>query len=255
MPEPDDPSTRIVYHQVCGWRGMYREHSILALIPARGGSKGVPGKNIRPLAGRPLIAWTIEAARRSRHVDRVVLSSENEDICRIAEAYGCEVPFRRPPELARDDTPGIAPVLHAIAELPGFDYVVLLQPTSPFRTAEDIDRAIARCIDAGAPTLVSLTPASQHPSWMYHMDADGRIVHVLGEEPIARRQELPRVYALNGAIYVAHVETLEREQRLIGPGTIGYPMPRVRSLDIDTALDFDVAEVLARRMLAEEECV
>ena len=234
---------------------MYRDKNILGLIPARGGSKGVPGKNIRPLAGRPLIAWTIEAARRARYLDRIVLSSENEDICRIAEAYGCEVPFRRPPALARDDTPGIAPVLHALEQLPGFDYVVLLQPTSPFRTAEDIDRAIARCIDASAPSLASITPASQHPSWMYHMDEDGRIGHFLGEELIARRQELPRIYALNGAIYVAHVETLQRERRLISPKTIGYPMPRVRSLDIDTALDFDVAEVLARRMLAEEELV
>ncbi|RMF11839.1 MAG: acylneuraminate cytidylyltransferase family protein [Alphaproteobacteria bacterium] len=231
---------------------MYHGHRILALIPARGDSKGVPGKNIRPLAGRPLIAWTIEAARASRHLDRLVLSSENDDICRIAEAYGCEVPFHRPPELARDDTPGIAPVLHAVEVLSGFDYVVLLQPTSPFRSATDIDAAIARCIDAGAPTLVSVTPASQHPSWMYHMDGDGRLVHFLNEEPIARRQELPRIYALNGAIYVAHVPTLQKEKKLIGPETIGYVMPRARSLDIDTALDFDLAEVLARRLLAEE---
>lgn len=231
---------------------MYHGYRILALIPARGDSKGVPGKNIRPLAGRPLIAWTVEAARASRHLDRLVLSSENDDICRIAEAYGCEVPFRRPPELARDDTPGIAPVLHAVEVLSGFDYVVLLQPTSPFRSAADIDAAIARCIDAGVPTLVSVTPASQHPSWMYHMDGDGRLVHFLNEEPIARRQELPRIYALNGAIYVAHVPTLQKEKKLIGPETIGYVMPRARSLDIDTALDFDLAEVLARRLLAEE---
>ncbi len=235
--------------------GMYHGHSILALIPARGGSKGVPGKNIRPLAGRPLIAWTIEAARASRFVDRVVLSSDNEDICRIAAAYGCEVPFRRPKELARDDTPGIAPVLHALEALPGFDYLVLLQPTSPFRSTADIDAAITRCIDTGAPSVVSVTPASQHPSWMYHMDGDGRLVHFLNEEPIARRQELPRIYALNGAIYVAHIPTLLTEKKLIGPGTIGYVMPRTRSLDIDTALDFDIAEVLARRLLAEEELI
>ncbi|GIX18286.1 MAG: hypothetical protein KatS3mg119_2472 [Rhodothalassiaceae bacterium] len=232
---------------------MYRDRRILALIPARGGSKGVPGKNIRPLAGRPLIAWTIEAARASRFIDRVVLSSDNEDICRIAAAYGCEVPFRRPPALARDDTPGIAPVLHALEQLPGYDHLVLLQPTSPFRTTEDIDAAITRCIDTGAPSVVSVTPASQHPSWMYHIEEDGRLTHLLGEEPLARRQELPRIYALNGAIYVAHVPTLLKEKRLILPGTIAHVMPRARSLDIDTALDFDIAEVLARRLLAEEE--
>ncbi len=234
---------------------MYRDKRILGLIPARGGSKGLPGKNIRPLAGRPLIAWTIEAARQARHIDRVVLSSENEDICRIAEVYGCEVPFRRAAELARDDTPGIAPVLDAAERLPDFDYLVLLQPTSPFRSSDDIDRAIERCLSTGATSLVSVTPASQHPSWMYHLDEDGRLKHFLGDEPIARRQELPKVFALNGAIYVVSVPWLKEHRRLMDENTIGFTMPRRRSIDIDTALDFRIAEVLAADLLAEEEGV
>jgi CMP-N,N'-diacetyllegionaminic acid synthase len=125
---------------------MIGERKVLGLIPARGGSKGVARKNIREVRGKPLIAWTIEEARRSIYLDRLVLSSEDTEIMEIARSFGCEVPFRRPEELAADDTPGIDPVLHALRELPGFDYVALLQPTSPLRTAEDIDGCIERCV-------------------------------------------------------------------------------------------------------------
>lgn len=115
---------------------------ILAIIPARGGSKGVPRKNIRDLAGKPLIAWTIEEAKKSKYITRLILSSEDEEIIEAAKKYGCEVPFVRPIELAQDNTPGIEPVLHAIEKCPGYDYVLLLQPTSPLRTVEDIDGCI-----------------------------------------------------------------------------------------------------------------
>ena len=125
--------------------------SVLGLIPARGGSKGVPRKNIRLVAGRPLLAWTIDAARASRYLDRLVLSTDDCEIGAVAIAAGCEVPFLRPPELARDDTPGIDPVLHALGQLPPFDIVVLLQPTSPLRLASDIDGCIERMLAARAP--------------------------------------------------------------------------------------------------------
>lgn len=116
--------------------------TFLAIIPARGGSKGVPRKNIRNLAGKPLIAWTIEEAKKSKYINRVILSSDDNEIIEIAKNYNCEVPFVRPKNIAEDNTPGIDPVLHAIKQCPGYDYVVLLQPTSPLRTVEDIDGCI-----------------------------------------------------------------------------------------------------------------
>src|ERR1039458_650454 len=119
---------------------MINDKTVLGVVPARGGSKGVPRKNIRMAAGKPLIAWTIEKALKSQYIDRLVLSSEDLEIMEVALRYGCDVPFRRPVELASDDTPGIAPVLHVLEKLPGYSYVALLQPTSPSRAAEDIDR-------------------------------------------------------------------------------------------------------------------
>lgn len=141
---------------------------ILAIIPARGGSKGVPRKNIRELAGKPLIAWTIEEAKKSKYIDRLILSTEDDEIIEVAKQYGCEVPFKRPIELAQDDTPGIDPVLHAIEQCPGYDYVVLLQPTSPLRTVDDIDGCIEQLLSSdGTNFCVSVTEPEKSPYWMY----------------------------------------------------------------------------------------
>jgi N-acylneuraminate cytidylyltransferase len=136
---------------------------VLAIIPARGGSKGLLGKNIRPLGEKPLLAWTIETARQSRYIDRLVLSSEDAEIIRIARAWDCEVPFVRPAELSRDETPGILPILHALARLPGYDLVVKLQPTSPLRSADDIDACIERCSRSDVPACVSVVEPVQSP--------------------------------------------------------------------------------------------
>ncbi|MEH2097772.1 acylneuraminate cytidylyltransferase family protein, partial [Nostoc sp.] len=121
---------------------MIHGKKVLAIIPARGGSKAVPRKNIREIGGKPLIAWTIEEAKKSQYIDRLILSSEDDEIISIAQKWGCEIAFKRPVELAQDDTPGIAPVLHALNQLPIYDYVVLLQPTSPLRQVIDIDGCI-----------------------------------------------------------------------------------------------------------------
>ncbi len=123
---------------------MIDEKKILAVIPARGGSKGVPRKNIRDLAGKPLIAWTIEAAKKSKYIDRLILSSEDPEIIAVAKSYGCEVPFVRKIELAQDDTPGIEVVLDAVQRCLGYTHVLLLQPTSPFRTHKHIDDLIEK---------------------------------------------------------------------------------------------------------------
>lgn len=221
---------------------------VLAVITARGGSKGVPGKNIRPLAGKPLIAWTIEAARGSAYIDRLVLSSDDAEIIRVAQAWGCEVPFVRPAELARDETPGIAPVLHAIAALPGYDYVVLLQPTSPLRTAEDIDGCLKMCLQSGAPVCVSVCESGDSPYWMYTVASDGRMSPLLksGTEAV-RRQELPKVYVLNGAVYVAECRWLSENKTFVTPAALAFMMPGERSLDIDEEVDLLCAEAVMQR--------
>jgi CMP-N,N'-diacetyllegionaminic acid synthase len=230
---------------------LFNGQSILAVIPARGGSKGVPRKNIRQLGGKPLLAWTIDSARKSKHIDRVVLSSEDEEIMRVAQQYGCEVPFSRPAELAEDDTPGIAPVLHVLEVLgEEYDYLVLLQPTSPFRTAEDIDGAIERCIDGGAESCVSVVEVSKHPAWMFSVSSEGVLASLPYSNPLALiRQELDKVYALNGAIYVSSTSSLRLSGKLfIADETLAYPMPLEHSMDVDTELDFMLCELIAERL-------
>jgi len=212
---------------------------ILAIIPARGGSKGVPRKNIRDLGGKPLIAWTIEEAKKSRYIDRLVLSSEDAEIIAVAKAWGCEGPFVRPLELAQDDTPGIAPVLHALELLPDYDYVVLLQPTSPLRRVEDIDGCIELCLTKQADSCVSVTETDKSPYWMYTLAADAVMLPVIPtEKQITRRQDAPAVYALNGAVYVARTAWLRKSKSFVMANTVAYPMPKERALDIDTELDF-----------------
>lgn len=222
---------------------MVNDKKVLAVIPARGGSKGVPRKNIRPLGGKPLLVWTIEAARGSRYIDRVTLSSDDDEIIAVARQAQCEVPFVRPAELARDDTPGVEPVLHALRMVPGYDYVVLLQPTSPFRRAEDIDRCIEACLREDAPCCVSVTAPEKSPFWMFSMDERARLAPLLAApDGFARRQDLPPVYSLNGAVYVARTEWLLETRGFITADTIGCEMSREQSVDIDSEEDLAYCE-------------
>ncbi|MFF2752175.1 cytidylyltransferase domain-containing protein [Psychrobacillus sp. NPDC058041] len=213
--------------------------NFLAVIPARGGSKGVPRKNVRDLNGKPLIAWTIEEAKKSQYISKIILSSEDSEIIKEAKKYGCEVPFIRPMKLAQDDTPGIDPVLHAINQCPGYDYVVLLQPTSPLRKAEDIDGAIQMLLDKGVDYCVSVTVPDKSPYWMYKVDENGNMEQIIEQDNYAvRRQDLPKVYSLNGAVYVARIESLTHTKSFLNEETVAFEMPRSRSLDIDTEEDF-----------------
>ncbi len=225
---------------------MFDGKSILAIIPARGGSKGVPRKNIREVGGKPLIAWTIEEAKKAKYIDRLILSSEDDEIIAVAKGWGCEVPFIRPAELARDDTPGIEPVLHAIEALPEmYDYAVLLQPTSPLRTAADIDGCVAHCIQRGAPACVSVTEPEHNPYWMFTIGEAGRLKPFAATEPLVpRRQDLPTVYVLNGAVYVARREWLKEKRSFIAEETLAYVMDQKRSLDIDSEHDLAVCACL-----------
>ncbi|MFJ8457767.1 cytidylyltransferase domain-containing protein [Lysinibacillus xylanilyticus] len=215
---------------------------VLAIIPARGGSKGVPRKNIRELAGKPLIAWTIDEAKKSKYITRLILSSEDSEIIEVAKQYGCEVPFVRPMELAQDATPGIDPVLHAIQQCPDFDYVVLLQPTSPLRNVEDIDGCIELAIEQHANFCVSVTESEKSPYWMYTIK-NGHLDPLINQDKIAiRRQDLPKSYVLNGAVYVAKVNALVQEKSFLNRNTKPFIMPTMRSFDIDTELDMKICE-------------
>lgn len=228
---------------------MFDGKKILAVIPARGGSKGVLGKNIRMLGGKPLIGWTIVAANKSQYIDRLILSSEDEEIMRVARECGCEVPFMRPPALSADDTPGVAPALHAVGALEEtYDYLVFLQPTSPFRQPEDIDGAIKRCIDNKSDFCVSVAESEKHPAWMFHLMDSGHLAPVL-EFKTVPRQQLESVYVLNGAIYVMSIPALLKHEKLvIEHETLAYPMSQERSVDIDTEFDFTLCELLAQKM-------
>jgi len=220
--------------------------SVLAIIPARGGSEGVPRKNLREIAGKPLIAWAIEAGRKSRYVDRLILSSEDQEIIARARSWGCEVPFLRPAELAQDETPGIEPVLHALKVLPErYDYLVLLQPTSPLRLAEDIDGCLETCLRHRAPAGVTVAAVEQSPFWMYRLDSSHHLVPLIDQKDRpTRRQDLPKIYILNGAVYVAQTAWLQEHRTFLTSETVAHIMPRERSLDVDTEMDLKICELL-----------
>jgi N-acylneuraminate cytidylyltransferase len=222
---------------------MINNETVLAIIPARGGSKAIPGKNLQPVAGKPLLAWTIEAASQSRYIDRTILSSNDLAIIETARANGCEAPFVRPDELARDDTPGVEPILHALSMLPPFDWVVMLQPTSPLRLASDIDGCIEFCVKQGGNAAVSVTTASENPYWMFTLDSHQLLEPVMPVDEVPpRRQDLPEVMVLNGAVYIARSQWLKQSRIFLTRETLGYRMPEERSLDIDVEQDLREAD-------------
>lgn len=229
---------------------MFSGLRILGLVPARGGSKGLPGKNIAPLAGRPLIAYTLEAARASRHLDRCVVSTDCEAIARVCRECGGDVPFLRPPELARDDTPTMPVVLHALAALgEPYDAVLLLQPTSPLRTPADIDAAIEMlAADPSADSVISVVRVGdRHPSRMKTI-RDGLLIDPPFVERFEgqRRQDLEEFYVRNGSIYLTRTSVLRDQQSFKGHRCLAFVMPEERSVNIDERVDLLLAAVLLR---------
>ena len=223
-----------------------RHMKTLAIIPARGGSKGVPHKNIRMLHGKPLIAWTIEAALQASSVDDVVVSTEDDEIAEVAEKFGAVVPFIRPLELARDETPGIEPVLHMIEAMPGYSAVVVLQPTSPLRAAEDVDGCVDLARRLNAPAAVSVTRSDIHPDWMFRISGGYGMQRWSNGKLVFRRQDLEPLYVLNGATYFGRVEFVTKMRSFVSNSTVAFVMPEERSIDIDTILDFEIAELLLK---------
>jgi len=220
-----------------------------ALIPARGGSKGISRKNIKIIAGKPLIVWTIEAALRSSLLSGVVVSTDELEIAEVARRAGAQVPFMRPAGLAQDQTPGLDPVLHAFDQLPQFDSVLLLQPTSPLRPTEDIDGCLNLATQKKAPSVVSVTEADTHPYWTYRLNADQTMARFVDEAPVARRQDLPAVFSLNGAMYFANANWLRCSGSLVNAETLAYVMSKEHSVDLDTPLEWKFAELLLKKSL------
>jgi CMP-N,N'-diacetyllegionaminic acid synthase len=222
-------------------------HRILGIIPARGGSKGIPRKNISLLGGKPLISWTIEAALESRVCDRLLVSTDDPEIADVAKESGADVPFLRPPALSTDTATSLSVVEHAIDWLKDncaetFSHVVFLQPTSPFRTAKDIQNAVAIAKKTDA-AVVSVCQPHHHPYLLKIIREDGTLGNLLpASASYSRRQDFPPVYALNGAIYVISVDCLQQEKTFNPKKTVPYIMPPEHSLDIDTPWDLFLAE-------------
>lgn len=230
---------------------MYNGKSILGLIPARSGSKRLPGKNTRPLLGKPLIAWTIEAALASRYLDKVIVSTDSEEIAEVSRKYGAEVPFMRPKELATDEAKSEDVVLHSLKYLEDTvnyspDIIVLLQPTSPLRTTEDIDKALELFFKGKHNSLISVYEAPKHYLWLFEAK-EGSLKPVdclklkLSDDP------LHKFYVPNGAIYIADTETFKKKKTFYIEKLSYYIMPYERSIDIDIELDLIIAQIILEK--------
>lgn len=226
---------------------MYKQKSVLALITARGGSKGIPGKNIKLLGGKPLICWTIDAARACPYIDRLVLSCDDPAIISIAEAAGCEVPFKRPSALATDHTPSMDVILHALEQLSKkYDYLLLLQPTSPFRTTEHINNIIEQSIETGAEMMVSVKQTLNHPAFMFELK-DNFLVSFFPQKVQARRQDMPTTYQHNGALYFTKTDYLLSEKSFLAPQAKPFVMSGIANVDLDEPEDWLYAEHIVQK--------
>jgi len=225
--------------------------NILGVIPVRGGSKSVPRKNLAPLNGKPMMYFTIQAAQDSNWMSHFVVSSEDEEIIRMARDLGAPAPFVRPAELATDDAPSLPVVQHAVRFMESslgivFDYVVLLQATSPLRNGSDIDAALEKLISTGADSVISVVRvAHHHPARMRFIKDDLLVELPMGEaKEMQRRQDLPPVYIRNGAIFAARREVVMDQNSMLGRVSRPYVMPESRSANVDTKFDFLVVEVM-----------
>jgi CMP-N,N'-diacetyllegionaminic acid synthase len=228
-------------------------NKILAIIPARSGSKGLPGKNLKPLLGKPLVTWSIEAASLSPSIDSIVLSTDDQKIANIGEKIGARVPFVRPLDLSGDTASSIDVVLHALdfLETAGekFDIVVLLEPTSPQRDWGDIEQALDLLIKSGASSVVGVTQAQEsHPDFMYRLQRDLKLkpfIKKVGSAHI-RRQDIEPLYYLEGSIYISFVHILRERRSFYHEDTVGYEVPKWKSFEIDDLDDFIMIEALLK---------
>nr|BFD31180.1 acylneuraminate cytidylyltransferase family protein [Pigmentibacter ruber] len=217
---------------------------ILGIITARGGSKGLIRKNILPFGNKPLLAWTIETAKNSKYIDRVILSTDCPEIKDVALQYSCEVPFIRPADLATDTATSADVISHVLNNIEGFDYFVLLQPTSPLRSSNDIDSCIEKCINENAPSCISVCKSDIYPQLMYSIEDKHVLKPLLIGENQTRRQDMKNYYTLNGSVYVVDISFFKKHGIFITNHSICFEMPKERSIDIDDEFDFAIAELM-----------
>ncbi|MBN2788507.1 MAG: acylneuraminate cytidylyltransferase family protein [Paludibacteraceae bacterium] len=228
---------------------VFNGKTFLAVIPARGGSKRLPRKNVLDLAGKPLIAWTIEAAKQSKYIDHFVVSTDDQEITDVSKKFGAEV-LTRPGELATDAASSVDVVLHAVnAQHKQYDYVILLQPTSPLRTSQHIDEAIELLFEKNANAVISVCETEHSPLWANTLPEDGSMDNFIREEVKGKRsQDLPTYYRLNGSIYICNIERLYKENNLITERDVfSYKMDRRSSIDIDQRVDFEFSEFFLKK--------
>ncbi|MGM0520145.1 MAG: cytidylyltransferase domain-containing protein [Campylobacterota bacterium] len=232
---------------------MTNNKTFLAVIPARAGSKRLPNKNIKDLNGKPLISYTIEAAKNSKYISEVIVSTDSNEIKDIAIKSGAKAPFLRPEELAKDDSKSIDVITHALSFYKNnlnkeFDYVLLLQPTSPLRTQEDINNSIEYLFKKSADAVISVCEMEHNPIWSNTLDEQKSMKNFLDKKFINKRtQDLEKFYRINGAIYICKTDQLIKENRFfIDENIYAYEMSQENSVDIDTKLDFKLAETLLK---------
>ncbi len=224
---------------------------MLVIIPARGGSKGLPGKNIKNLCGKPLIAHTIEAALKAEGIERVIVTTDSEEIAAVAREYGAEVPFLRPAALAGDNSSAVDVYLHAVDFLEkesgrSIEKFMVLLPTAPLRNSINIEQALRQFYEQNAETLISMREAETPISWYYEMNIEGRVKN-LGldaENAVKNRQVNKKYYIPNGAIYILDKKLLKEKRTYYSDNTVAYLMSAEQSVDIDCELDFKIAELL-----------
>ena len=229
---------------------MYQSKSFLAIIPARGGSKRLPRKNILDLAGKPLIEWSIEAGLKSKYIDKVVLTSEDAEILAIAKDIGVEV-IERPDELSRDTSTTFDVIKHAVESVEKYDYIVLLQPTSPLRNEQHIDEAVELLIKKGADSIISVCELDHTPFWTNTLPNDGSMKDFLRSEAVGKRsQDFEKYYRLNGAIYICKTKPMMNYKTLfLKDNSYAYIMETGRSIDIDTYNDYLLANLILREYI------
>lgn len=228
---------------------MIEDKKVLALIPARGGSKGIKNKNIIELCGKPLIAYTVEVGKRSKYIDDIIITTDSKQIAEVAKSFGAEVPFMRPAEFATDDSRTIDTVVHAIKTLKSmgrnYDVLVLLQPTQPLRTVEDINGALEKFLERECESHVSVSAVSDHPILIRSINSSNELAPLLNIGSTVRRQDMPEYYKVNGCIYINKISDIT-EETSFNDNKFPYIMEASHSVDIDEVIDLVVAEYYLR---------
>lgn len=235
---------------------MYKDKKILAIIPARGGSKGIPKKNIIDLLGKPLLYYSIKSAKKSKYIDKVIVSTNDLEIAEVAKKLGTDVPFLRPEDISGDKSKSIDAFIHAIKELEKleekYDYVLLLQNTSPLRQSWHIDEAIEKLIESGERSLVSVSEVTEHPCIMRTLNEKNETINLMDMSGDVRRQDFPPIYIVNGAIYIQKNDKYLNLDTNLNGGKLAYVMAREYSVDIDEYLDLDIATHYLKKMMEDK---